>query len=180
MGRTKGSDAQSSKLIWPVKSFSRGVEKMAEEFDDSFKELEQSVMEDMKGVYSEKTIDHFLNPRNLGEIPAPDGFGRITGPCGDAMEICLKVRDGRVMNASFWTDGCGTTIASGSMVTEMAKRVSISEAQRISQHDVLAALGGLPEESEHCALLAANTLKEAIKDYLAFKNEPWKRAYRGR
>jgi len=64
------------------------------------------------------------------------------------------------------------------MITEMAKRMNISEAQRISQHDVLAALGGLPEESEHCALLAANTLKEAIKDYLAFKNEPWKRAYR--
>jgi len=150
---------------------------MAQEFDDSFKELEQSVMEDMKRVYSEKTIDHFLSPRNLGEIPAPDGFGRVTGPCGDTMEIYLKVRDGRVMDALFWTDGCGPSIASGSMVTEMAKRMNISEARRISQHDVLAALGGLPEESEHCALLAANTLREAIKDYLAFKNEPWKRAY---
>jgi len=151
---------------------------MAQEFDDSFKELEQSIMGEMKKVYSEKTIDHFLNPRNLGEISTPDGFGRVTGPCGDTMEIYLKVRDGRVTNASFWTDGCGPSIASGSMVTEMAKRMNIGEAQRISQHDVLAALGGLPEESEHCALLAANTLKEAIKDYLAFKNEPWKRAYR--
>jgi nitrogen fixation NifU-like protein len=151
---------------------------MAREFDNAFKEIEQSVMEDMKGIYSEKTIDHFLNPRNLGEISAPDGFGRVTGSCGDTMEIYLKVRDGRVMNASFWTDGCGTSIASGSMVTEMAKRMNISEAQRISQHDVLAALGGLPEESEHCALLAADTLKEAIKDYLASKREPWKRAYR--
>lgn len=151
---------------------------MTQEFGDSFKELEQFIMEDMKGVYSEKTIDHFLKPRNLGEIPAPDGFGRVTGPCGDTMEIYLKLRDGRVTNASFWTDGCGPSIASGSMITEMAKRMNISEAQRISQHDVLAALGGLPEESEHCALLAANTLKEAIKDYLAFKNEPWKRAYR--
>jgi nitrogen fixation NifU-like protein len=160
-----------------VKSFSKGVEKMAQEFDDSFKELEQSIMVEMKKVYSEKTIDHFLNPRNLSEIPAPDGFGRVTGSCGDTMEICLKVRDGRVTNASFWTDGCGTSIASGSMVTEMAKGRDVSEAQRISQHDVLAALGGLPEESEHCALLAADTLKEAIKDYLAFKNEPWKRAY---
>jgi len=150
---------------------------MAEEFDDAFKEVEQSVMEDMKKVYSEKTIDHFLNPRNLGGIPAPDGFGRVTGSCGDTMEIYLKVRDGRVMNASFWTDGCGTSIASGSMVTEMAKRMDISEAQRVSQHDVLAALGGLPEESEHCALLATDALKEAIKDYLAFKSEPWKRAY---
>jgi nitrogen fixation NifU-like protein len=161
-----------------VKSFPKGVEKMAQEFDDAFKEVEQSVMAEMKKVYSEKTIDHFLNPRNLGEIPAPDGFGRVTGSCGDTMEIYLKVRDGRVMNASFWTDGCGTSIASGSMVTEMAKRMDISEAQRISQYDVLAALGGLPKESEHCALLAADTLKEAIKDYLAFKKEPWKKAYR--
>jgi len=150
---------------------------MAQEFDDAFKELEQSVMEEMKKVYSEKTIDHFLNPRNLAEIPAPDGFGRVTGTCGDTMEICLKVRDGKVTDASFWTDGCGPSIASGSMVTEIAKRMNIGEAQRISQHDVLAALDGLPEESEHCALLAANTLKEAIKDYLAFKKEPWKRAY---
>jgi nitrogen fixation NifU-like protein len=137
-------------------------------------------MEDMKEVYSEKTIDHFLNPRNLGEIPAPDGFARVTGPCGDTMEIYLKVRDGRVINASFWTDGCGSSIASGSMVTDLAKEKSLIEARRITQDDVLDALGGLPEDSRHCALLAANTLKEAIKDYLAFKNEPWKRAYRGR
>jgi nitrogen fixation NifU-like protein len=151
---------------------------MAREFDDPFQELEQSVMEDMKETYSEKTIEHFLNPRNLGEIPAPDGFGRVTGPCGDTMEIYLKVRDGRVMNASFRTDGCGTTIASGSMVTELVKGKSIVEALKITRDDILNALGGLPEDSLHCALLAANTLKEAIKDYLAFKNEPWKRAYR--
>ena len=151
---------------------------MAEEFDDSFKALEQSVMDDMRKGYSPETIDHFLNPRNLGEIPAPDGLGRIAGPCGDTMEIYLKVKDGKVMNASFWTDGCGPSIASGSMVTEMAKEKSVLEAQRITQQDILDALGGLPEESVHCALLAANTLKEAIKDYLAFKKEPWKRAYK--
>jgi len=151
---------------------------MAQKFDDPFKELEQSVIEDMKEVYSEKTIDHFLNPRNLGEIAAPDGFGRVTGPCGDTMEIYLKVRDGKVINASFWTDGCGPSIASGSMVTELAKEKSLIEARKITQDDILDALGGLPEDSLHCALLAANTLKEAIKDYLAFKNEPWKRAYR--
>jgi nitrogen fixation NifU-like protein len=161
-----------------MKFFPKELKKMAEKFDDSFKELEQSVMEDMKTVYSEKTIDHFLNPRNLGEITGPDGFGRITGPCGDTMEICLKVRDSRVMNASFWTDGCGPSIASGSMVTELAKGKSITEASKITQDDVLDALGGLPEESLHCALLAANTLKEAIKDYLASNKEPWKRVYR--
>ncbi len=153
---------------------------MAEKFDELLKELEQSVMEDMRKVYTEVTIDHFLNPRNLGQMPNADGFGRITGPCGDTMEIYLKVRDGKIMNISFWMDGCGTTIAAGSMVTELVKGKSISEAQKISQQDVLEALGGLPEDSVHCALLAANTLKEAIKDYLTSKNEPWKRVYRTR
>lgn len=151
---------------------------MAEEFNESFKELEQTVMDDMKQIYSEKTIDHFLNPRNLGQVPAPDGFGRIVGGCGDTMEIYLKVRGDRVANASFWTDGCGPSIASGSMVTEMAKGKSVREAQKITQQDVLDALGGLPEESLHCALLAADTLKEAIKDYLASNREAWKRVYR--
>lgn len=151
---------------------------MEEEFADSFKGLEQSVMEDMKRIYSEITIDHFLNPRNLGEIPDPDGLGRMTGPCGDTMQIHLKVKGSKVTDAFFWTDGCGPSIASGSMVTFLAKGRSISEARKITQQDVLDGLGGLPEESRHCALLAANTLKEAIKDYLASKNESWKRAYR--
>lgn len=151
---------------------------MPQEFDDSFKELEQSVMEDMRKVYSEKTIDHFLNPRNLGEIPAPDGLGRITDAHGRTMEVCLKVKDAKVRNVSFWTDGCGCCIASGSMVTELAKGKTVLETQKITQQDILDALEGLPETDLHCALLAANTLKEAIKDYLASKKESWKRAYR--
>jgi nitrogen fixation NifU-like protein len=154
---------------------------MAQEFDNfdnSFKELEKTVMDDTRQTFSEKTIDHFLNPRNLGQIPTPDGFGRVIGGCGDTMEIYLKVEDDKVVKASFWTDGCGPSIASGSTVTELAKGKNVLEAQRISQQDVLDALDGLPEENLHCALLAANTLKEAIKDYLASKKEPWKRAYR--
>jgi nitrogen fixation NifU-like protein len=144
---------------------------MPQEFDDSFKELEQSVMEDMRKVYSEKTIDHFLNPRNLGEIPAPDGLGRITDVHGRTMEICLKVKDAKVRNVSFWTDGCGCCIASGSMVTELAEGKTVLETQKITQQDILDALEGLPEADLHCALLAANTLREAIKDYLASKKE---------
>jgi nitrogen fixation NifU-like protein len=151
---------------------------MAQEFDEAFKGLEQSVMEEMRKTYSETTIDHFLNPRNLGEMPAHDGLGKLIGSCGDTMQIYLKVKDSRVANASFWTDGCGPSIASGSMVTELAKGKTVPEAQKITQQDVLDALGGLPEESLHCALLAANTLKQAIKDYLASKKEPWKRAYK--
>lgn len=153
---------------------------MSDRFDDMFAELEQSVMDDMRKRYSEKTIDHFLNPRNLGEIPSPDGSARITDASGDTMEIRLRVKDGKILNASFWTDGCGCSIASGSMVTELAKGKTVTEAQKISQENVLNALGGLPEDDARCALLAANTLKQAIRDYLTSRNEPWKRAYRQR
>jgi nitrogen fixation NifU-like protein len=153
---------------------------MTQKFDDAFKELEQSIMEDMKKVYSEETIDHFLNPRNLGKIPEPNGFASIAGPHGNTMEIYLKVKEGKVMNATFWTDGCGCSIASGSMVTELAKGKSISEAGKITQQDILDALGGLPEDDTLCALLAADTLKEAIKHHVAFSKEPQKRAYKSR
>ena len=147
---------------------------MTSEFD----ELQEAVIADMRKYYSEKVIDHFLKPRNLGEIQNADGFGRVTGSCGDTMEIWLKVKNDIIAKATFMTDGCGTSIASGSMITEMVKRKSILESHKVTQQDVLNALDGLPEESVHCALLAADTLKTAIKDYLTFKNEPWKRAYR--
>jgi nitrogen fixation NifU-like protein len=140
--------------------------------------MEQRTAEEMRKVYSEQTVDHVLNPRNLGKIPSPDGFARITGPCGDTMEIYLRIRDGEIVDASFQTDGCGATIAAGSMTTEMAKGKRVSEALKISPQDVSNALGGLPQDSQHCALLAINTLREAIREYFAFKNEPWKRAYR--
>ena len=141
-------------------------------------ELQKLIMADMRKIYSEMTIDHAMNPRNLGDMPDADGFGKVTGPCGDMIEIWLKVKDGIVADATFLTDGCGTSVASGSMATQLAKGRSIPEVLKISQQDILKALGGLPEESVHCALLAANTLKEAVRDYITLKNEPWKRAYR--
>ncbi len=135
---------------------------------------------DIRDVYSETVIDHVTKPRNLSIIQDADGFGAVTGACGDMMEIWLRIRNDRVLNASFLTDGCGATIAAGSMVTELAKGKTAAEALRIAQKDILEALGGLPEESQHCALLAADTLKAAVRDYLAFKSQPWKRAYRTR
>jgi nitrogen fixation NifU-like protein len=105
-------------------------------------------------------------------------MGRMTDPHGSTMEIYLEVKDAKVRNVSFWTDGCGCSIASGSMVTELAKGKTVLEAQKITQQDVVDALGGLPEDDVHCALLAASTLKEAIKDYMVFETELWKRAYR--
>jgi nitrogen fixation NifU-like protein len=143
-----------------------------------FEDIEQQVMAEMRMVYSEKAIDHAMNPRNVGSMPDAEGFAAVTGPCGDTMEIWLEVKNDRISNATFWTDGCGTTIAAGSMVTELAKGQSIAEAQRISQKDILDALGGLPDESLHCALLASNTLREAVRDYLILRREPWKKAYR--
>jgi nitrogen fixation NifU-like protein len=151
-----------------------GRTKMASELDKIAEELQKEVW----AGYTEVVIDHAQNPRNVGSIPDADGFASVTGPCGDTMKIWLKVRNGAIKQATFWTDGCGTSIAAGSMVTEMVKGETIATALRTTQQDVLDALGGLPEESVHCALLAANTVKEAAKDYLTIKNEPWKRAYR--
>ncbi len=147
---------------------------MSSEIEKALEEIQRVLLEE----YSDTVIDHAQNPRNLGGIDDPDGFASVTGPCGDTMQVWLKVRDGTVKEARFLTDGCGTTIAAGSMATEMAGGKSVSDVARISQKDLLEALGGLPEESEHCALLASDTLKAAVRDYLAYKREPWKRAYR--
>ena len=143
----------------------------------AWEQLQELVINEMRENYSEIVVDHVMNPRNVGNMDNASGFARISGPCGDTMEIWLKVRDATITESTFMTDGCGTTIAAGSMITELAKGKTVIQAQKISQQDVLSALGGLPEESQHCALLAANTLREALKDYLAFKNEPWKRMY---
>ena len=144
----------------------------------SWEQFEELIKAEMRKIYSEIAIDHSMNPRNLGDMEDADGFAKVMGSCGDTMEIWLKVKNGTIADAAFMTDGCGTSIASGSMVTELAKGKSIAKVHRITQQDVLNALDGLPEESVHCALLAADTLKAAIKDYLKYKNEPWRRAYR--
>jgi nitrogen fixation NifU-like protein len=141
-------------------------------------QFQEQIKTKMKEIYSETVVEHNLNPRNLGSFSDADGYAQITGPCGDTMEMWLKVDGNTIVKAGFTTDGCGTTIASGSMVTEMAKGKSLTEAQRIGQKDVLDALDGLPEESEHCALLVSDTLKAAIRDFMAMQKEPWKKAYR--
>ena len=141
-------------------------------------ELEEQIMDKVRQAYTETVIDHAMNPRNVGSIADPDGLGNVTGPCGDTMEIWLKVKGDKVEGVTFWTDGCGTSIACGSMVTEMVKGKKIVDALSINQRRILEALGGLPEDSVHCALLAETTLKAAVQDYLALKREPWKRAYR--
>ncbi len=125
--------------------------------------------------YSAKVLDYAMNPRNLGVMENPDVYASITGPCGDTMEIWIKVDNDVITKASFMTDGCGTSIAAGSMVTELAIGRNIREALIISQQDVLDALDDLPEEDRHCALFASNTLKAAVRDYIDTRKEPWKK-----
>ncbi len=145
---------------------------------DEFDELEKQIMEAMKKVYSETVIDHAMNPRNVDNIPNPDGLGRATSSCGETMEIRLKTKDSRIIDATFWTNGCSATIACGSITTEIIKGQDMTQALAIKQSAIIKALDGLPEGNNHCALLAVNAVKAAIRDYLTIRKEPWKKAYR--
>lgn len=117
-------------------------------------------------MYSEKVMDHFMNPRNVGEIPDADGVGMEGNPtCGDVMKIFIKVEDGKIVDAKFKTFGCGASIAVSSMVTEMVKGKTLDEALKISKETVAEALGGLPPQKMHCSNLGADALRKAIEDY---------------
>lgn len=131
-------------------------------------------MSDMWSLYSEKVKEHFKNPRNVGEIENPDGVGHVGNPvCGDIMELYIKVNDGIITDAKFKTFGCGAAIATSSMITELVKGKSITEALEISNRAVAEALGGLPPIKMHCSVLAEEAIKSAIEDYLTkSKKEP--------
>jgi nitrogen fixation NifU-like protein len=117
-------------------------------------------------MYSEKIMDHFRNPRNVGEILDADGIGKVGNPvCGDMMAIYIKVKDNIISDVKFKTFGCGAAVATSSMITEMAKGKSLEEAMKITRSDVAENLGGLPPIKMHCSNLAADALHEAIKDY---------------
>src|SRR5512134_3857821 len=117
-------------------------------------------------MYWPKVMDHFMNPRNVGEIADADGVGMEGNPtCGDAMQIFIKVEDDRIVDAKFRTFGCGAAIAVSSMVTEMVKGKTIDEALNISKEAVAAALDGLPAQKMHCSNLGADALRKAIEDY---------------
>jgi nitrogen fixation NifU-like protein len=121
-------------------------------------------------MYSEKVMDHFMNPRNVGVIEDPDGVGKEGNPvCGDLMEIFIKVEDDRIADIKFRTFGCGAAIATSSMATEMVKGKTIEEALEITNKAVAEALDGLPPIKMHCSNLAADAIHAAIEDYLEKK-----------
>ena len=118
-------------------------------------------------MYSDKVMDHFSNPRNVGEIENADGVGEVgNASCGDIMKISLKIKDGKIEEARFKTFGCGSAIASSSMATELIKGRSIDEVMNFSNQEVVDALGGLPPVKIHCSVLAEEALKAALEDYL--------------
>ncbi len=117
-------------------------------------------------MYSEKVLDHFKNPRNVGELEDADAEGTVGNPvCGDMMTMYIKVKDDRIEDVKFKTFGCGAAIATSSMTTELAKGKTLEEALSISRQDVADALDGLPPVKMHCSNLAADALHEAIKSY---------------
>jgi len=117
--------------------------------------------------YTDKVMEYFKNPHNVGEIPDADGVGTVGNPvCGDIMKLFIKVEDNVIKDAKFKTFGCGAAIATSSMITDIVRGKTIEDALKVSNKEVVKALGGLPDVKMHCSVLAEQALKKAIKDYL--------------
>lgn len=142
---------------------------MSKERDNSFEQVVENIQRDIEAeeeaLFSKKVIKEYRAPKNVGRMTEPDAFGIVTGSCGDTMEIYLKIRDNRAADALFMTDGCGPSIACGSMLTKMVKEKDVWDIEKITNKDLVDALEGLPDENLHCAKLAVDTLKEALRSW---------------
>ena len=135
---------------------------MTTDFDRFVEGIQQEIIEQARETYSDRVVEEFFNPNNLGRMSEPDAHGLVRGWCGDTMEFYLRLEGDRIIDVSFVTDGCGPTVACGSMLTKMVQGMSLQEASQVQPEDLIDALDGLPEESVHCAELAAKALQEAI------------------
>jgi len=144
---------------------------MSFDFDSAVDTVQVSGTEDSRKIHSEKVIEKWMRTAHMGEMEESHGYGKVRGPCGDTIKIFLKIHDEKITDATFVTDGCAATIAAGSMACELVIGKNIKDALTINQELILETLGGLPQERIHCALLASNTLKEALTDYLTYMNE---------
>lgn len=139
---------------------------MSKDLDDFVDDLQNQIYDETRAAYGDVGFERWLKPRYMGRIDNPDGCARVTGPCGDTMEIFLKFENGKVRDASFQTDGCGASAVCGSFAAELAMGKDPDELIEITGESILKVLGGLPEEEQHCAFLAANTLQEALNEYM--------------
>ncbi len=150
------------------------AEREFSDLDELVRGIEERIRKEEREIYTERTLAEAYNPRNVGELGNPDGAARVTGPCGDTMQIHLRVDNGIIVASKFITDGCGASIACGSVVTELVKGKTVEEAFTIEDKDILSVLGGLPEENIHCAMLAVETLRAALEDYKSKDKEVMK------
>lgn len=143
------------------------IVRMQEKNEDPFNDQIQVMLDrEMEKFYSRKTIDYYKNPVNIGRMENSNGLAVVKGGCGDTMEIYLRI-EGKVIKAiQFFSDGCGVTLACGSAITELVNGKSIQKALRISPHELIEELGGLPRDGIHCAILSVVTMHMAIADYL--------------
>ncbi|MFH0975151.1 MAG: iron-sulfur cluster assembly scaffold protein [Spirochaetota bacterium] len=137
---------------------------MSDRLDDFVNELQERIYKDTLKDYGQKAFDTWNNPTHMGPMENSDGYGCIKGPCGDTMEIFLKFEKGAVRESSFQTDGCGPSMICGSLAAELAFGKTPDEIKKISNETILDTIGGLPEEDQHYALLAANNLHKAVEN----------------
>ncbi|WP_455393306.1 iron-sulfur cluster assembly scaffold protein [[Eubacterium] cellulosolvens] len=136
------------------------------DFDKMVDSIQAELDADAEATYSKKVLAEYKNPQNFGRMNEPDSVAIITGTCGDTMEFFLRINDGKINEVQFMTDGCGATIACGSMTTKLAKGKSLQEVSKFTNNDLIKALDGLPDENLHCAKLAVDTLHKAINNYI--------------
>lgn len=139
---------------------------MAGNFEDLMKDLQQRIFQETKNTYGEQVFQRWLQPKYLGKMPNATASARITGSCGESMEIYLKIENDTVKEAKFYTDGCGASVACGSAAAELATGKTVDEAALVGEDSIIETLGKLPEDHQHCALLAAETLRMALHNYL--------------
>ena len=137
-----------------------------DDLDEMVRGLQEQIDAEEEMEFSAKVLREYREPQNVGRIMEPDCVGKILGPCGDTMEFSIKIEDGRIKRVLFMTDGCGPSIACGSMATKLATGKTIEEALDIKDRDILNALDGLPEENRHCAKLAVDTLHKALGNFM--------------
>ena len=144
---------------------------MGKDLDDFVEDLQNQISEETREAYGDVAFERLLKPLYNGGMENPDGYGRVTGPCGDTMQIFLKFENEKVKDATFQTDGCGASAVCGSFAAELALGKDPDELIEITGESILKVLGSFPKEDQHCAFLAANTLQEALNEYMIKHNK---------
>jgi nitrogen fixation NifU-like protein len=139
---------------------------MTDSLDDFIQEIQHQIHEETREAYGQVAYERWLRPQYTGVMDHPDGYGHVAGSCGDRIEIFLRFEEDKVKEATFRTDGCGSSLVCGSFAAELALGKTPDEVAEISGDTILETLGGLPEEDRHCAFLAADTLQAALDDYM--------------